>query len=383
MKAISSINLLLVIISIKSIYSNIFKKVLNLISPKEEEEEKNMINIFIATHRDFENYRYNQSYKIITSSPKMQKNYSIEVIYCDENSRLKSLDRAYGEMAKIYKAYSLYKSGQMSSKYVGINHYRRYFGFLDNIPNMDDIFKDYDLVLKDKYVFYYGKTLKENYCLTHICKNFEEMIDIIKELRPEYYQAALNASNMEYIFPANIFIMKKEDFIKYGDFMFQILFEFDKRHNFKSDQDVEKYVKKNYNRSDVMSQTRLQGYLAERISNIFYMKNFNFERIKIMPVILGTPRNEDYNKNFFSPSRNEEMNITLQNKTTDEIKIKKKQKINLLKIIVHFIIFILIFFSIYRIYKNMNKIKYNKRGKRRIYKKENFNFEKRTLIRRK
>ena len=336
-----SIYLSIAIILLKYINNNDIKNVFQSLANKEEE---NMINIFIATHTDFENLRNNKSYKIISS-----------------------------------------KNGQMSSRYVGINHYRRYFVFLDNIPDMDILFKNYDLVLKDKYVFYYGKTLKENYCITHICKNFELMIDIIKELRPEYYQAALDASNMEYIYPANVFIMKKEDFINYGDFMFQILFEFDKRNNFTSDKDVEKFVNQNYNKSDVYSQTRLQGYLAERLSNIFYMKNFKFDKIKIIHMFQGFPRNDQWQAINITP----EINIT---KMSDEIKeireikeIKKEIKPDklVLKIIVNIIICFLLSFIIYRIYKCSNTKNYTRIGKKRKYRRENFNFEAKSLMRKK
>ena len=69
--------------------------------------------------------------------------------------------------------------------------------------------------------------------------------------------------------------MKKEDFFKYCEFMFDILFEFDRRNNFSSDNDVLNYTKKIYNDSNMSNrQSRLQAFLSERISNIFFNKNF-------------------------------------------------------------------------------------------------------------
>ena len=78
--------------------------------------------------------------------------------------------------------------------------------------------------------------------------------------------------------------MKKNDFIKYCDFVFQILFEFDRRYNFTSDEDVENYMRKYFKGDTVFYQSRLQGYLSERISNVFYLKHFNASRIKIFPI---------------------------------------------------------------------------------------------------
>ena len=67
--------------------------------------------------------------------------------------------------------------------------------------------------------------------------------------------------------------MKKSDFFKYCEFMYDVLFEFDRRHNLTSDEDVLKYVKNNF------YQSRLQGFLSERIANIFYFNNF--KKIKL------------------------------------------------------------------------------------------------------
>jgi len=76
--------------------------------------------------------------------------------------------------------------------------------------------------------------------------------------------------------------MKSEDFIKYGNFVFTILNEFDKKNNLITDEDIKNYVlkmKKNKKRKiyKIEYQRRLQGFLLERISNIFY--NYHFKKI--------------------------------------------------------------------------------------------------------
>ena len=49
----------------------------------------------------------------------------------------------------------------------------------------------------------------------------------------------------------NIFIMKNEDFINYGEFVFGVLLEFDRRHNLKTDDDIQKFIISNTrNKSD-------------------------------------------------------------------------------------------------------------------------------------
>ena len=69
--------------------------------------------------------------------------------------------------------------------------------------------------------------------------------------------------------------MKREDFIKYGNFEFTILNEFDKKNNLNSYEDIKNYKKRK--KYKIYYQRRLQGILLDRISNIFY--NYHFKKI--------------------------------------------------------------------------------------------------------
>ena len=234
---------------------------------------ENYLKIFIMAHKDFINYRYNSVYNIVVDNKSQLKNkYNLNIIYANEG-KLYKMSRAYGEMSKIYYIYQLYKQGNISSKYIGTNHYRRYFNFTDNIPDLDEIFKNFDVILNNPAFIPQG--IRGAFCKSHICEIYDEMLDIIKEIKPEYYKSALEISKSKKIYLCNIFIMKKKDFFKYCEFIFDILFELDKRNNFTSDNDVLEYTKKYFNGSSkYYRQSRMQGFLAERISNIFYYKNF-------------------------------------------------------------------------------------------------------------
>ena len=239
--------------------------------------EESYLKIFILTHKDFINHRYNSVYNIVADD-KMQLNrtYNLNVIYASDGI-LYNKKRGYCEMEKIYYIYQLYLKDNISSKYIGFNHYRRYFNFTDNIPDLDEIFKSYDIILTAPINTTLG--MKLQYCRFHICKLYDEILDIIKEIKPEYYKTAIETSEQNIVYICNLFIMKKKDFLKYCKFMFDILFEFDKRHNFKNDNDILNFTNKIYNNTYYAKlQARLEGYLSERISNIFFFHNF--KRIK-------------------------------------------------------------------------------------------------------
>lgn len=265
------INLLINIID-KDYFKSIKNNFLN-----QKEKIKNtepILKIFIITHRDFQNNRHNPVYNIVADDKSQLKNNytNISIIYANEG-KLYNKRRAYCEMSKIYYIYQLYKTGKISSKYIGFNHYRRYFNFTDNIPNIDDIFKEYEIILNG--AGYLPEGIRQQYCNYHICEKYDEILNIIKDIKPDYYKSALETSNKTKVYFCNLFIMKKEDFFKYCEFMFDILFEFDRRNNFSSDNDVLNYTKKIYNDSNMSNrQSRLQAFLSERISNIFFNKNF-------------------------------------------------------------------------------------------------------------
>lgn len=242
----------------------------------------NSINIFVMAHKDFYNVRNNQIYKIVADDKTQLKNkYNLSVIYANKGM-LYQKRYSYAEMSKLYYIYQLYKSGNLSSKYVGLNHYRRYFNFLDNIPDLDKIFENYDVILNRK------TTLKSNlikhYCDNTFCKPLLEIINIIKEKKTEYYKTAIKSLNSKKIYFGNIFIMKKGDFFKYCEFIYDILFEFDRKNNFTSDKDIYYYLEKYYPKSLIDIHMRIQGFLAERLSTIFF--EHNFKRIKTFPIAI-------------------------------------------------------------------------------------------------
>ena len=244
--------------------------------------QESILKIFIMAHKDFINYRNNSVYNIVVDNKyQLQNKYNLNIIYANQ-SELYSMRRAYCEMGKIYFIYHLYKKGMIFSKYVGISHYRRYFNFKDNIPELDNIFKNYDVILGKP--FFISKGIRGSYCEIHICKIYDEMIDIIKNRNPEYYKSAIKVSKSKKIYYFNIFIMKIRDFLKYCEFMFDVLFELDRRNNLNSDKDVYEFVKKFFNNNTmILYQSRMQAFLSERISNIFYYKHF--KRIKTFKII--------------------------------------------------------------------------------------------------
>ena len=245
---------------------------------------KNYLNLYIITHKDFKNDITNKFYKILCDNPKqLNSSYPLEIIFSNKGNELYSRKKGYSEGSKMFYIWKQYKNKKITSKYVGFNHYRRIFSFVNNIPNLEKIFKNYDVILNNHVIL--NMTIKEQYYENHNGDDIESVLNIIKEKFPDYYKSALKVLNSTKIYFCNIFIMKSDDFIKYGNFVFPTLLEFDKKYKFKNDNDVKNYVKtiNKYKKKNIYNKTyekiiseqrRLEGYLLERLSNIFYYHHF-------------------------------------------------------------------------------------------------------------
>ena len=287
---------------------------------------KNYLNLYIIAHKDFKNDLTNKFYKILCDDPKQLNNsYPIDILSSNKGNELYSRKKGYSEGSKIFYIWKQYKNKKITSKYVGFNHYQRIFSFVNNIPNLDKIFKNYDIILNNHITL--NMTIKEHYYENHNGDDIESILDIIKEKFPDYYKSAVKVLNSTEIYLCNIFIMKSDDFIKYGNFVFTTLLEFDKKYNLKNDEDIKNYVKtiNKYKKKNIYKtyeeiisgQSRLEGYLMERLSNIFYYYHF---------------------KNIY------------------EIRFQNKRKKKLMKFLEIIIIFLLIF-SLLKEKKNNKKFK--------------------------
>ena len=237
------------------------------------------LNLFIIAHKDFNNKLINPYYKIICDNKsQLKNNYQIPIIETFENNELYPKKRGYCEGSKIYYIWKKYKSKEMSTKYVGFVHYRRFFIFKNKLPNLDKIFNKYGAITNKKLKT--KKNMKSLYSEEHFGKFFDEIEEIIKENFTQLYSSAKISLNRNILNCCNIFIMKNEDFIKYGEFIFGVLFEFDRRYNIKTDIDIknliESEIKKAGNKYELDYQCRQEGFLMERLSSIFY--DYYFEK---------------------------------------------------------------------------------------------------------
>ena len=87
----------------------------------------------------------------------------------------------------------------------------------------------YDIIVPKKRR-YYIESLYSHYANTLEKSHLDEALSVIKERHPEYEKAAIEAYSRTWGYMFNMFVMKRDCFRDYCDFLFDILFELEKRN---------------------------------------------------------------------------------------------------------------------------------------------------------
>ena len=221
----------------------------------------------------------------------------------NDGENISERNRYYSECTALYWAWKNYdKLG--NPDYIGLMHYRRHFifnesyyyrreknkwenalGFVTelmmdkdyqqriglNDEMIESACRNYDLIIsKDtKLDLIHGRNLREDYANTIPgvkVKDFDLMLDVVKKDYPEY-EEVVNKNIDGYTKSLyQMFIMKKELFFEYCEFLFGVLFEIEKQVDFS------KYS---------TNGKRTLGYLAEDLLSMFVWKK-ETEKLSIL-----------------------------------------------------------------------------------------------------
>ena len=130
----------------------------------------------------------------------------------------------------------------MNAEYIGLAHYRRHFTKCKKIPKnkeqkfdilltqaeADKLLNDSDVIVP-KLRNYYIENLYKHYEHTMYVEPLDETGRIIKEKYPEYYEEFNKLHKRKSAHMFNMFIMKKDVLNEYCIWLFDILFELEKR----------------------------------------------------------------------------------------------------------------------------------------------------------
>lgn len=231
------------------------------------------IKILVATHKDYEYPTSNEYIPVHVGSKQSPLRLGIQEDCEGEN--ISHLNRSFCELTGLYW---LWKNTQF--EYGGLVHYRRYFkplkgpcSFVGNqaVAHPDALvalLQKFD-VLVPKKRRYYIDTVASQYIGAHYGSDLNCLIDLINKRYPEYNAALELVLSSRSLYLYNMFVMPRSHFDRYCEFLFGILF------------DLECVIPY---RSYGPYQTRVFGFLSERIFNIWLLHNFPSKRIKELEV---------------------------------------------------------------------------------------------------
>ncbi len=151
----------------------------------------------------------------------------------DTGDNISEKNPNFCELTGLYWAWR-----NLDCDYIGLAHYRRHFAVKINFRNKKDsvltreqlmpLLEKYDAILP-KVRNYYIETIYSHYKHTFDSEHLDITREIISEKYPEYlpYFDKVMKSTSAHMF--NMFIMKKEFADKYCEWLFDILFELEKR----------------------------------------------------------------------------------------------------------------------------------------------------------
>ena len=229
--------------------------------------------IYICTHTDFDSVVSNPVYEVVDA-----RCYNND--YCDN-----------GVPGAFYSELILYKyisERDDLPEYVGFCGYRKYFSFMDDVPDIPSIFLDYDAIAATPITVL--PDVRSQYSRCHNEQDLDIVTDIIREDHPDFLQTWQQSLSSSELYACNMVILRRGDFMVLMAMLFDIL----DKYLSKVGKDIEMRIlanQQNYhigvrNKYTLHYQRRIGGFLGERIVNAYL--RYRFHRIKHLDkVVIG------------------------------------------------------------------------------------------------
>lgn len=218
------------------------------------------INMWVTYHQDDQIEEYSLCEDAHT---RLFKGNSTDV----EGDNINRLNAFYSEIVTLYWVWK----NEARSEVVGFCHYRRQFRKLLDIGKGDCQVLGLNPI---NGVF-------THYKLAHNYLDLYGIIDIVNDLYGIGNKYAKYLLSGKVFIPFCCFVMHWDDFVKLCNFLFEILFEFDRRNSLGFD--PTKYREKaesDFRYGNVDYQQRYMGFLAERLISCFLVNEMNVLCIK-------------------------------------------------------------------------------------------------------
>ena len=221
--------------------------------------------IYICTHTDF---------KPVVSDP----------VYEVVDARLYNNDRCenglHGSFYSELLTYRRIAERADLPKFVGFCGYRKYYSFLNNVPDIPELLEEYDAIAATPVRV--KPDVRSQYGRCHNAKDMDLVGDIIREHHPDLWPVWERSLRLPELYACDMFIVRREDFRE----MMGVLFDILDRYVATVGTDIEGRIMahpQDYHIgmnavSTMQYQRRIGGFIGERIVNALLRQRF--KRIK-------------------------------------------------------------------------------------------------------
>ncbi|MGM0123819.1 hypothetical protein IGI37_001193 [Enterococcus sp. AZ194] len=236
------------------------------------------IKVLVATHKEYWMPKEKHYLPI-----QVGKSLHPELGYIGDNEgeNISPKNPYFNELTAVYWAWK-----NLDAEVVGLVHYRRYFikskkgrelsqkrESLLTEQEIESFLQEADMILP-KPRNYYIESSYSHYAHAHNSNDLDETKNIIQERFPTYIPAFEKAMASSKAHMFNMFIMRRDDFDAYCEWLFEILFELEKRI------DISAYS---------TYEARVYGFISERLLDVWVQTNQ--KTYKEVPVLFMEPQN--------------------------------------------------------------------------------------------
>lgn len=219
------------------------------------------IKVIVATHKKY--WMPDDSVYLPVHVGRDGKN---DIGYCGDNigDNISIKNANYCELTGLYWAWK-----NLEADYVGLCHYRRYFTRSNprscekkkrailTKSEYEAILEQYPIIVPDKRR-YYIETNRSHYNHSHYAKDLDMTEQVIRESCSEYSDAFTKVMNRTWAHMFNMFVMRRDYFDSYCEWLFGILEKVEERTDLTGYNAVE---------------ARIYGYLSELLLDVWLEHN--------------------------------------------------------------------------------------------------------------
>lgn len=258
------------------------------------------IKIFVSCHKPVATVQNSMIYPVQVGAALTDKRLE-GMAYRDNDGadNISALNRKYCELTAQYFVYK-----NVEADYYGFLHYRRYLSFSKKYSHavaysakeIDENFaaryglteekiaaevEKYDIIMPKPYYIFITNRFMYALAPSGKVKDLDFCLKVIKRDYPEMYKTAKRYMHCPMSYTCNMFIMKKELFRGYCEWLFDILKKFDEEVDCSGYNPV---------------QGRVSGYLAERLLGVYFywlkkQKKYKFKTLSRVFVKNTAPKN--------------------------------------------------------------------------------------------